>query len=152
MVLLTGVSTVRRNRLKPACTGVVIEADVGDRHALGELRLDPVEGRDPAPGQVRAVAGPEEPLTRSTGRAPSYAGRLALVDVDGAADEAEFLAEASWSSRRALTPRGGHGSIRPVFTAYRVSSTRPRIPSFSRMFARWRSTVFGLIVKMSAIC
>src|SRR5438105_4413869 len=34
-----------------------------------------------------------------------------------------------------------YGSISPWRIAYRVSSTRSRIPSFSRMFARWRSTV-----------
>src|SRR5206468_3133042 len=55
----------------------------------------------------------------------------------------------SGSSRRCET--GDQGSIKPRRIAYRVSSTRSVIPSFSSMFARWRSTVFLLITSISAI-
>jgi hypothetical protein len=52
-------------------------------------------------------------------------------------------------------PAGGgrldYGSTRPRRIAYRVRATRSWNPSFSMMFARWRSTVFSLITSSSAI-
>jgi hypothetical protein len=47
---------------------------------------------------------------------------------------------------------GPQASTRPRRMAYRVSWTRSCMPSFSRMLARWRSTVFSLITSASAIC
>jgi hypothetical protein len=59
------------------------------------------------------------------------------------------------ASRRHGSPpdarRPSYGAIRPRRMAYRVSSTRSRIPSFSSMLARWRSTVLRLITSRSAI-
>jgi hypothetical protein len=43
------------------------------------------------------------------------------------------------------------GSTRPRRIAYRVSSTRSRMPSLPRMFSRWRSTVRRLMTSSSAI-
>jgi hypothetical protein len=43
------------------------------------------------------------------------------------------------------------GSTRPWRIAQRVSWTRSRMPSFARMFSRWRSTVLGLMFSSCAI-
>lgn len=52
---------------------------------------------------------------------------------------------------RLFCANGAYGSTRPRRMAYLVSSTRSCIPSFSRMLARWRSTVFSLITSAPAI-
>jgi alginate O-acetyltransferase complex protein AlgJ len=50
-----------------------------------------------------------------------------------------------------LRDSAGQGSTSPRRMAYRVSSTRSRMPSLPRMFSRWRSTVRRLITSASAI-
>ena len=48
-------------------------------------------------------------------------------------------------------PAGAYGSTSPTRMAYLVSSVRSRMPSFSKMLERCRSTVLMLIVNRWAI-
>jgi len=96
----------------------VAAADVGDPAARAELGLDAVKGRDPRRGQVRVVAGAEEPL------APVEDVLVVLVPADARARpeglgdcglvprRAGHELEGAGQEGRAVLDREGHGLLR----------------------------------------
>ena len=119
----------------------------GKGAALGELSR--IDGIDVPPGFCVTT----DALGRISAGAPSIEDGLArlsrLEPEDG-----EAIRALSAEIRRAIEGIGvvfRQGSTSPCRIAYRVSSTRSCIPSFSRMFVRCRSTVFSLITSASAM-
>ena len=86
----------------------VAAADVGDARARQQLRLDAVERRDPRLHEVRAVAGPEEPLAAFEQRVvvlvPADAGPAAerLGDLRLVAHGGRHQLEGAGEERRAV--------------------------------------------------